>query len=165
METLLNILGNIGFNWKVALANLVNFLIIFWLLNKFIFSIIRKNLSERKAKIEQGVEDAQKAETALMMAEEEKKGILKEAQIEAGAIAEDAFKKAKRTVEDSKKDAEKEAQVILKEADKTIEKKKAELEKELHRKTADMVVDGVRKIMVDEMDASLQSKIVTSLTS
>jgi F0F1-type ATP synthase membrane subunit b/b' len=43
---ILGILGKIGFDWQVALANLVNFLIIFWILKKFAFKPVREILQK-----------------------------------------------------------------------------------------------------------------------
>jgi len=165
METLLNILGNIGFDWKVALANLANFLIIFWLLNKFIFSKVREVLKKRKERIEESILDAEKAKTALLMADNEKEDILKQARMEAGLVAEQAFKKAKQTVELSVKNAQKEADKTVKDAEKLIEKKKIDAEKELQKKTVDMVVTGLQKVLESEMTPAIQEKVIKRITA
>ncbi len=165
MQTLLDILGNIGFDWKVALANLANFLIIFWLLNKFIFGRVRDILKKRKEDIRSSIEESQKAKTAILMAEEEKKGILAEAKMEAGVIAENAYKKAKQTVEMAIKDAEKEARAVVKDAEKIIEKKKLESEKELKKKTSDLVIAGLEKVLSSEISAVQHEKIIKKITS
>ncbi|MBU4369492.1 ATP synthase F0 subunit B, partial [Patescibacteria group bacterium] len=54
------ILGNLGFDWRMALANLVNFLIIFFVLKKYAFKPIKEKLEEREKKIKTGLEDAEK---------------------------------------------------------------------------------------------------------
>jgi F-type H+-transporting ATPase subunit b len=86
MQEILNILGSVGFNWHVALANFVNFLIILFLLNKFFFGKIGKTLSERHKVIEHGLNQAREAEIKLANAEEEKHTIVRAAHKEKDTI-------------------------------------------------------------------------------
>jgi F-type H+-transporting ATPase subunit b len=164
MQAVIDILANIGFDWRVALANLFNFIVIFILLDKFVFGVVRKSLKKRKETIEKGVEDAQKADSALVMAEEEKKGILKEAQFQANSITADAYKKAKETVGLSVKEASERAEMVIVEAEKNIERKKNDQEKELQEKTVSMVVSGVEKILKEEMTPELQERMIKSIS-
>ena len=165
MQVLLDILGNIGFDWRVALANLFNFIIIFLLLDKFIFTKVKKSLDERKKAIAEGVEKAQKADTALVMAEEEKKGILKEAQIEANAITADAHNRAKQTVSQSVKDAEREAKGVLDDAQKSILQKELDSQKRIEKASTEMVISGMEKVLKEDMTPELQEKMVKRITA
>lgn len=90
MSEILNILSSVGFNWHVALANFVNFLIILFLLNKFFFGKIGKTIKERGEIIERGLSQASEGEKILSHAEEEKKIILSEAKKEGHSIIEKA---------------------------------------------------------------------------
>lgn len=164
MQAVIDILSNIGFDWRVALANLFNFIIIFLLLDRFVFGIVRRSLKNRKETIEKGVQDAHKAETALVMAKEEKKGILKDAQVQANAITAEAFNKAKETVSQSVKDAEAEAAQVLIDAEKKIELKKKEAQKQIEKEAIDMVISGMEKILRDEMTPELQEKMVKRIS-
>ena len=82
MDKILSILGSVGFNWHVALANFINFLIILFILNKFFFGKLGKTISDRKAIIEKGLSDATDAAKALASAEEKKKELIHEAKKE-----------------------------------------------------------------------------------
>lgn len=86
MSEILNILGSVGFNWHVALANFFNFLIILFLLNKFFFKKIGATIETRHNIIERGLNQARDAEKALALAEEEKGVILKAARKERDLI-------------------------------------------------------------------------------
>lgn len=59
------ILGKLGFDWQVALANLINFLLVFFVLKQFVFAPIQNILQERKKKIEEGIHKANEAELHL----------------------------------------------------------------------------------------------------
>jgi hypothetical protein len=64
------ILANLGFDWRVALANLVNFLVIILILKYFAFKPIAKIINEREDKIKKGIEDAERAATEFQMAKQ-----------------------------------------------------------------------------------------------
>lgn len=86
MQEILNILSSVGFNWHVALANFINFLIILFLLNRFFFGKLGRVIQARHETIERGLSQASDAEKALANAEEEKKKIIKEAREESHDI-------------------------------------------------------------------------------
>lgn len=69
MTEILNILGTVGFNWHVALANFFNFLIILFLLQKFFFGKIRSTIQKRANIIEEGLNNAEDAAMFLRDAE------------------------------------------------------------------------------------------------
>ena len=69
---ILDILGKIGFDWQVAVANLVNFLIIFFILKRYAFKPIANIIKERQDQVNEGLDNAKLAETNLMQAEQEK---------------------------------------------------------------------------------------------
>ncbi len=107
MSEILNILGSLGFNWHVALANFINFLIILYLLNRFFFGKIGRVIDERKVVIEQGLQDSQEARRALLRAEDEKKDILGNARREGKGIVDKAEQDAAELAESIRHDAEK----------------------------------------------------------
>jgi F-type H+-transporting ATPase subunit b len=86
MSEILTILGSVGFNWHVALANFFNFLIILFLLNKFFFRKIGATLKTRQDVIKRGLDQAHNAEKILANAEEEKVGIVKAAYKERDSL-------------------------------------------------------------------------------
>lgn len=109
MEQILNILGSVGFNWHVALANFVNFLIILFILNKFFFGKIGKTIRERQDVIERGITQASDAERALTSAEEKKQEIIHNAKKEGHVIVSEAQTQAELLAASIKKEAEQEA--------------------------------------------------------
>lgn len=106
MTQILDILGSVGFNWHVALANFINFLIILFILNKFFFRKLGKTISDRQEVIKQGLSQASDAEKALLHAEEEKKKIIHSAKKEGHAILEEAKVQAEELAASIKESAE-----------------------------------------------------------
>lgn len=94
MQQIVDILSSVGFNWHVALANFINFLIILFLLNKFFFGKLGKTIQTRHDIIERGLSQASEAEKKLASAEEEKKDIIKNAKKEGHVIVSEAQSQA-----------------------------------------------------------------------
>ena len=79
MHKILTILGSVGFNWHVALANFFNFLIILFLLNTFFFKKIGRTIGDRHKIIEKGLSNARDAERSLAEAEAKRDTLMREA--------------------------------------------------------------------------------------
>jgi F-type H+-transporting ATPase subunit b len=107
----MEILNNFGFEPILFIAQIVNFLIIYWLLKKFLYKPVLKLLNERKQKIEEGLKNADQAARLLNETLEKEEKILKTANEKAKQILDDArnqsFEILKKTEEDNKKLAEK----------------------------------------------------------
>lgn len=159
------ILGKLGFDWKVALANLVNFFIIYLLLRNVVFRKIGDSIRERQDKIKKGLEDAEKARTSLLMAESEKQEILKDSHKEARKITEEAEKRGDKIVEDSKKEAGEESLRIKEKAALEMKAKEAEMQRDLQSKYVDLLVGGVEKVASQKIDREGAEEFTKNLFS
>lgn len=140
MSEILNILGTVGFNWHVALANFFNFLIILFLLQKFFFGKIRSVVQKRAEIIEKGLNDAENAAKFLQDASKEKDSIVQAAKKEAVAIVEAAHTEGEKSALRIKATAEEEIAAkkeALLEEEKNIAEK---VEKEFMKKAPMLVV-------------------------
>lgn len=160
-----NILEQLGFDWKVALANLVNFLIIFYLLRNVVFKKIGIAIKERQDKIKKGLEDAKLAEEALLLAESEQEKIIKEAHKESRLIADQAKKEALEAKEKTLKLAEKEAEEIKAKKLLEIERYKEEENKKMRLAYVDLVVAGVERVTIKNIDKKSSEELISSLVS
>jgi len=124
MEIVQSVLGKLGFDWQVALANMLNFLIIYFLLKKFVFDKLADAISERKIKAEANVTlrdslDAEKTSLDELRAEKEKAlmkerdAVLVEAEKEKQVILTEAMKDARAIQNKALADGEKEKQKIM----------------------------------------------------
>lgn len=159
----MEILGKVGFDWQVALANLVNFFIVFFLIKKFLFKPIKKTIKERQDVIDKGIEDAKRAESALVSANTQKDDILKDAHKESKKITEDADQKAKSIISQSKKEGSAGAEKIKESALKDLEKIKEDTEKKIQKDFVNMVLDGVEKVSINQMDKGKSQTFAESL--
>lgn len=165
MQSILNILGSVGFNWHVALANFINFLIILFILNKFFFGKIGKTINTRHEIIEKGLSNASDAEKALANAEEEKKKIVKEAKIEGHGIVEEAKGNAQALAETIKKEAEDEAQSKLDEIAKKETNLKENVEKEFALRAPSVVAKLYASTLSKELTAEENDALISRINA
>jgi F-type H+-transporting ATPase subunit b len=141
MEIASGVLSKLGFDWQVALANLVNFLIVYFLLKKVVFNKLRDAILERKAKAQEGVRLREEAALLQKEAQEMKEVMKKEVAHERREMLEKAEKektfmleKTSQEIFDLKQkanqDAVKEKERIIQEAEDDI----VDISKSLTRK-------------------------------
>jgi len=156
---MMEVLNNIGFDWQIALANFINFLIIFWILKRWVFGPVGKIIAERKEKIQLGIDQAQQSETELLIAQQKAEEKMKSARSQANQIVADAKEKADDQIAHAKNKASTEAMDIVKKAQVQIKKDKVHMEKELSEKTAGLIVLGVSKILDEQVTESKNSEL------
>ncbi len=163
MSELLNILSSVGFNWHVALANFVNFLIILFLLNKFFFKKISKTIQERGEIIERGLNKASDGEKILAHAEIERETILAEAKKESYSLLEKARNEGTSLVFSMKEGAQKEIDAkesLLKEKEATITEK---IEKEFLERAPQLVAALYSATLKKEMSAAENDAFISRI--
>jgi F-type H+-transporting ATPase subunit b len=163
MNAVLDALHNLGFDWHVALANLVNFLIIFYILKRFFFGSISKVLTERKEKIEKGLSDAKEASLALSQANERKADIINEAQSKASILLSENEIKAKKLSQTLEEEAHKKVESIIQSAQQREAAIKAENELELNQKIPGLAAKAVESILMEKMSPEENQKFINKL--
>lgn len=160
----MDILQNFGVNWVLLLAQIVNFLIIFWLLKKFAYKPIFQMLEKRKKLIAEGVENAQKSGEVLQKSLEEEKALLKKAQGNVVEILADAQKQAQDIISSAEEGAKKRVEKILEGAKKEIEDQTLDAEKQLSKHTAELAAKLLEKSLQSMVDSKTQKEIVNKIT-
>ena len=89
-------LGAFGINPWLLAGQIVNFLVIGWVLYRFLLQPLQANMKARSEKIARGLEDATKARAALEEAAQERERVLAEAYAQSSRILERARDEAER---------------------------------------------------------------------
>lgn len=163
MEAVLAKLGKIGFNWKMALFNLVNFLVLYFILKRYFFDAILNNIEERKERVNKGMEDAQKAETELKMAKQKAQEIVDEAKVEANQIVSDAKEDGESVKEDMKEEAKEEIESLISQAKRNIRRDREEMKENLRRETISLAMAAAEKVIEKEMDQEADEKLIREM--
>lgn len=143
----MEILHNFGIEPTLLLAQIVNFLIILFLLKKFFFGPIVKVLEDRKNKIAESLKNADLIEEKLQKTETDSATILEKARNEAQTLLTNAKTEAQRITDNANTEAKKtieDAQVSIK---AQIASDKEKLQKEVQSETMSLVADVVKKVL------------------
>lgn len=164
MNQILDILTSLGFNAHVALANFVNFLILFFILKKFVFGKLDNVIRERTNAIERGIENEKKTSAELSLAKEKKLEILKEAEQKAGEILDAAIAKgeeAAKVLLEAERGALKDREAAL------LRKENALEEEALHRlekKAPEVLAMLFEKALKDSFTKEDNERLIASVT-
>jgi F-type H+-transporting ATPase subunit b len=146
METL----GKFGLDPILFAAQVVNFLIIAWVLNRFLIRPLMANMKARREKIAQGLADAEKARTSLEDAAKEREKVLQEASAEAFRLLQNARDEAERLRSVALERAGADAQRLIEEARAGMALERQDMEKavqalslQLSGKILESVVEGL----------------------
>jgi F-type H+-transporting ATPase subunit b len=143
-----------------VLVAIVQFLILFFLLQRFLWGPIQKTLQARADRIREGLEaaEAAKRDRTQMKAEIEK--LLTEARREAAAIAERATKAAELAAADIKAQAKAEADRLRERAKVESDQLHQQALAQLRGEVASMAVLAASKILGREVDANTHKALI-----
>ena len=145
--------------WKLAFQ-VVNFLILLFLLNRFLFKPILARLDDRSARISKGLEDAEVAARDRELARAEREAAVAEARKEANEMIARATKIAEDTRNDILTSAREEAEKVSTRAREEIVAEKDRAMAEIRGQVADLALAAAGKLVRREMDDPTQRRLV-----
>ena len=157
-----DILSALGIDWMLLAIQLVAFLVLVWILGKFVYPVFVRIIDERQEKIEASVKAAEAAEQKAESAQDEVAKLLKEARKEAKEIVTTAKDEATAMVASSDAKAKQRAEKIVADAHDKIEKDVIAARKALHNDTIDLVALATEKVIGNVTDAKLDKKVIES---
>ena len=156
----MEIIKEFGFDPLLLGAQIVNFLVIFFILKKFVFKPVLEVLRNRENTIREGLKDAEEGQRLLEKAQEKEKLLLKNARLEAEQILSDAKKQAVEEGKTIEERSRKEAEELIKNARAQIEQDSKEAEKTLALRVSDIAVSFLEKSLSGLFEDSKQKELV-----
>lgn len=153
----------LGLDWRIFLAQFVNFAVLIFVLWRFAYKPIFNILEERRAKISEGLKHGEQAKKDAAEALSHKKEIISEAKQEASLIIEEARKKAEIKYQEIISKSKLDFQVWIDD-----EKKKIELEKEaaifeVKKEMANLLTLALEKVLLEKIDQKKDGEIITKV--
>jgi len=145
--------------WKLAFQ-IINFLILLYLLNRFLFKPVLARLDERSAMISKGLEDAETAARDRELARAEREAAVAEARKEANEMVARANKIAEDTRNQILTDARAEAEKVSTRAREEIVAEKDKAMAEIRGQVAELALAAAGKLVRREMDDLTQRRLV-----
>lgn len=141
------ILSKIGFDIEVALANFVNFLIIFLLFKIFLFKPIQKIIDKRKEEINLSLQHASQAQISLNSAKEESDQLIQEARQKANTILSEAKNHADEIATKSMEEGKNIVAQMKERAEKDIAEEKTAMKEEVEKEMTHLVSSLAEKVV------------------
>lgn len=148
----MEVLHTFGIQPVLLIAQIVNFLIVLYLLKRFLYKPVFKMLHDRKILVQQGVEKTEEAQKLLEKTQKEEKDILKKAQQEARLLIDDAKKQADSMAKEAEIRAKKETGKMIEEAKGQIQRDVKDAEGRLTKHISTLAAQFLRKSLEDLVD-------------
>lgn len=132
---------------------------------KYVWPPITAAMEERKKKIAEGLDAADRAERDLRLAQERATDSLRESKEQAAAIIEQANKRANQLIEDAKQQAREEADRVKASAEAEIEQQVNQAKEKLRLQVSTLAIAGAEKILEASVDQQAHAKLVDKLAA
>ena len=147
MDVITQIFSNFGVTWPKFIAQIVLFLVVYWVLNKYAFGPVIKMLSERRRRIEEGQHNAEKIKKQLAEAELRYQEVLRKANEEATRLLEEARNSSDAISQKQLQQAIKDAEGIIAKAQDTIVQERNKMVSEVKKEMVGLVVNTTAKVV------------------
>jgi len=158
------LLTTFGIDWKLLLAQMVNFAILLYVLKRFAYTPLLKMLQDRQNIVRKGLEDAQNAEKNLNAATADAQVIHEDAHKKALALLEETNAQGKLLISQAKEQGIAEKDHILKTAEKAIADMQEKSDYAVKEKAVEYIMSTVRSILGEEIDSAMNGRIIHKLT-
>ncbi|HAB18660.1 MAG TPA: F0F1 ATP synthase subunit B [Verrucomicrobiota bacterium] len=148
-----------GANWPALISNFISFLIVALVLKKFAYGPVQKLLLERRARIEEGLANAEKTKAELANAQSKAQEILNQASQLGTKMIEEARAAAAAENEKSRQQAITDAQDILAKAKVASEAELARMKVELRREVTRLVVETSAKVTANVLTPDQKQRL------
>ena len=142
------------------LAQILNFALLVFLLNKVLYKPIVKALEERKKKIAEGLVYSDKMKAELEKSDKKGQEVISNARDEAKKIFDEAKKSSRKMEAETLEKAQKEAAGIIEKGRKEVVAQRAEMEKQLKDETVNIAGRIVEKLLSDVLDSRGHEAII-----
>lgn len=156
----MEVLAKLGIDWKLLLAQGVNFLILLWVLRRFAYRPMLEFLEKRTRRIEAGLRDAKRAEEKLRDIEGQERDVLETAKKEAGDIVHRAREAAREASEKMLTESRAEAAHLLEDAHAKLEGETARMKKEIQSEISDLVILATEKVLKEKLTTEKDAELV-----
>lgn len=142
----MEILNEFGVKPILLIAQIVNFLLLLYILKRFLYKPLLKALEDRKQKIANSLKNAEEIEKKLQQVSEERVDALKKASKDAEDIIEDATKSADKIIAEAHAKASKDIERLVEKSKVSMELERARLYQDIKGELAGIVAASLEKV-------------------
>lgn len=157
-----SIIKDFGVNPILLSAQIINFLIVLFILKKFLYKPILDLLKKRQFTIKEGLKQAEEARVKLEKVLIEEKEILRNAQYQSKKIIEEARQESIEITKKMNEDAKKQTEKLINNAREQITRESAETEKKLAVSTSKIAIAFLEKTLGEFFSTKEQKEVVSN---
>ncbi len=147
MDAIKTLLDTFGVTWPKFIAQVILFLVVWWILSKYAFGPILEMLNERRRRIEEGQLNAEKIKKQLAEAELRYQEVLRKANEEATKLIEEARAASDAHTQKQIQQAIKDAEGVIVKARETISQDRNKMVAEVRKEMVELVVNTTAKVV------------------
>ena len=155
------LLGSLGINPQMLLFQVIGFLILVWVMGKFVYPILIKQVDARQEKIEASLEAAREAEKHAASADARIDAQLKKARQEAQEIVATAKEEATHLLDEADKKSKANAEITLKKAHDEVAREITAAKKALHNETLELVALATERVIGATHTAKADKSVIS----
>lgn len=118
----MNFLGNLGIDLNLLVAQIINFGILLWILNKFVYKSILKKIEKDEEDLNMAREERKKLEEEKQQFNQQKDKELNEAHQKSEQVINEAVELSKRIREKAKEETNREKEAVIKQIKERLDK-------------------------------------------
>ena len=147
-----SIISTFHIDWKIIIAQAVNFGVVFAVLYIFALKPLSKLMAERSEKIKKGIDDAKTNATVLEASKAEYEKILLKAKSEANKIFQDGKKEAETKKTQMLEEAKTEVATLISNGKKMLETEKVKMVEEAKKEIVSLAMLATEKLLSSKQD-------------
>ena len=154
------IFDTFGVNWPLFISQCIAFLIVAFLLKRFAYQPVLEMLEQRRQKIAEGMENADKIKAELAETQTERDKVLAEANLQAEKMITDAKEAAQQVGEIESQRAVKQAEEIISKAREATKADREQMMTELKTEIGRLVVETTVKVSGKVLTAEDHQRLI-----
>ena len=151
---------DLGINLPVLLFQLVNFAFLLLVLKMFVYKPILKMLDERRERISEGLNAADRGREQAAEAERQAQEQLEAARREGQTIIQNAQQISQRLQEEGRQQAQQQAEALLERARSEIQLERDNAISELRKEFADLTISAAEKVIGQSLDRTAHQRLI-----
>ncbi len=159
-----SVLGALGVNWKLFVAQLVNFSVVVFVMWKWVYKPLLKIIDARTAKIDKGLKDAEAAASAKSGAERASEEAIVAARREAQRILEESQKQADAQRSEMKAKTQAELATLIQQGKDALAAEKDKMVRDARTEIAELAVEAAKKALGETMTDHQRKALLEAAT-
>lgn len=155
-----SVLDALGIDWKLLVFQVIAFLLLIWLLAKFVFPALIKAVDDRQKRIETGLKEAAEARRALENAEAKADEVLAEARKDAEALLQRSQEEAANALLAAETKAKERSEQIVAESRATLAADVRKAREVLKKDTIALVAAATERVVGEKVDAKKDAELI-----